>query len=185
MILFRCFPWDAAVGPRARGGALWFPRMLQGDGRHDNPSLYGCLYVSQEPVATVVEQLARFAGTDLDADDLERPAGRLALGTIDVSDEAEVVDLDEPRVLEREGLRPSRVATHDRSITQEQAAALFERHVRAAGVRWWSAFESLWANVTLFDRAEDDLRLEDVYALGVGDDVVAEAADFLGLRIAT
>jgi hypothetical protein len=37
--------------------------------------------------------------------------------------------------------------------------------------------------VTLFDRAEDDLRLEDVYPLGLGDDVVREAADFLGLRL--
>ena len=60
-----------------------------------------------------------------------------------------VVDLDEPRVLVRERLRPSVVATRQREVTQPQALALFERG--AAGMRWWSTFESLWANVTLFD----------------------------------
>lgn len=183
MILFRCFPWDAAVRARTRGGALWFPRMLQGDGRHDNPELYGCLYVSEEPVATVVEQLARFVGTSLAEADFVRPAGRLALAAIELAGDADVVDLDEPRVLVREALRPSQVATHGRSLTQGHAAELFERHARAAGIRWWSTFESLWANETLFDRAGDDLRLEDVHGLGPGDDVVREAADFLGLRL--
>ena len=47
---------------RAEGGALWFPRRYQGDGRHDNPDVYGCLYVATEPVAAIVEQLARFRG---------------------------------------------------------------------------------------------------------------------------
>jgi hypothetical protein len=183
VILFRCFPWDAAVRARARGGALWFPRMLQGDGRHDNPHLYGCLYVSEEPVATVVEQLARFVGTSVAEADLVRPSGALALAAIELTGEDDVIDLDEPHVLVREALRPSQVATHGRPLTQGHAADLFERHARAAGIRWWSTFESLWANVTLFDRADDDLRLEDVHRLELGDDVVREAADFLGLRL--
>ena len=38
MILFRCLAWDKASAANARGGAVWFPRMLQGDGRHDNPA---------------------------------------------------------------------------------------------------------------------------------------------------
>ena len=29
--------------------------MLQGEGRHDAPTLYGCLYVSAEPVSALVE----------------------------------------------------------------------------------------------------------------------------------
>ena len=157
--------------------------MLQGDGRHDNPDLYGCLYVSEEPVATVVEQLARFVGTSVAEEDLVRPAGPLALAAIELTPEGDVVDLDDAGVLVRESLRPSQVATHGRSLTQGQAADLFARHERAAGIRWWSTFESLWLNVTVFDRAEPDLRLEDVHRLGLGDDVVREAADFLGLRL--
>lgn len=181
MILFRCFAWDAAAAPGARGGALWFPRMLQGPGRHDNPHLYGCLYLSEEPLSPVVEQLARLRGTDLGPDDLVRHGLPLALAAVDVGEGAALVDLDEPRVLADEGLRPSGVATHERGRTQADAARLFERHPGAVGLRWWSTFESLWANLTLFDRGGEGLALADVRRLELGDDVVVEAASYLGL----
>jgi hypothetical protein len=92
------------------------------------------------------------------------------------------VDLDEPAVLRREQLRPSVVATRAREVTQPQARALYERHPDAAGLRWWSTFESQWLNVTLFDRAASDLRFVSVRALSVEDEEVAAAADILGLR---
>jgi hypothetical protein len=85
----------------------------------------------------------------------------------------------------QEDLRPSEVATNDRSTTQVQAADLFQRHTGALGLRWWSTFESFWANVTLFDRAEAFVDVSDVQPLDVGDDVVREAAEFLGLPIST
>ena len=185
MILFRCFAWDEGVSARARGGALWFPRMLQGEGRHDNPSLYGCLYSSVEPLSAVVEQLAGLVGTSLEPPDLFRHGKPLALGALELPNESEILDLDEPSVLVREGLRPSRVATNERSVTQELAGDLFARHERVVGLRWWSTFEALWPNVTLFDRAETALAEADVHGLDVGDDVVREAAEFLGLPIAT
>jgi hypothetical protein len=77
------------------------------------------------------------------------------------------------------------VATNDRPTTQAQAIELFQRHGRAVGVRWWSTFESLWPNITLFGRAETALDVSDVQPLDVGDDVVLEAADFLGLSVST
>lgn len=168
-----------------RGGPAWFPRLLQGAGRHDNPLLYGCLYVSEEPLSPVVERLARFRGRQLTPDKLISWGRPVALATLELPEEAEIVDLDEPEVLEREGLRPSRVATNERSLTQAQASDLFGQHASAAGLRWWSTFESLWANVTLFDRAEAALAVADVHALDVGDDVVREAAEFLGLAVST
>jgi hypothetical protein len=159
--------------------------MLQGEGRHDAPTLYGCLYASVEPLSAVVEQLAGLTGTSIEPADLFRHGHPLALGALELDDGAELLDLDDPEVLVRERLRPSRVATNDRSTTQEQALELFERHAGAVGLRWWSTFESLWANVTLFDRAEGALEASDVQALEVGDDVVREAADFLGLPVST
>jgi hypothetical protein len=158
--------------------------MLQGEGRHDAPTLYGCLYVSEEPVSPVVEQLARLRGNELEAADLVRAGRPLALAALQLADEVELVDLDEPRTLEQEGLRPSRVATRERSLTQAVAAELYRRHERAGGFRWWSTFESLWANVTLYDRARSLLRLEDIQPLALEDDVVGEAARFLGLALA-
>jgi hypothetical protein len=183
VILFRCFPWDADAPASVRGGALWFPRMLQGAGRHDNPFLYGCVYATAEALSAVVERLQGLRTTRLEETDLRSRGRPLALAAIELPDDAEVVDLDDPLVLTREDLRPSRVATNDRSLTQAHAAELFRRHAGAVGLRWWSTFESLWANVTLFDRAEPALSVEDVHPLAMGDDVVREAADFLGLPI--
>jgi hypothetical protein len=185
VILFRCFAWDESVSARARGGALWFPRMLQGEGRHDAPTHYGCLYVSAEPVSAVVEQLAGLTGTSIDPADLFRHGHPLALGAVELDDDAELLDLDDPSVLLEEELRPSHVATNDRPTTQAQALELFHRHGGAVGLRWWSTFESLWPNITLFDRAETALEVSDVQRLDVGDDVLLEAADFLGLSVST
>lgn len=181
MRLFRVFAWDADAAPAERGGALWFPRAQAGGGRHENPALYGCLDVSERPLAAVVEQLARFRGRARGEGTLTLLGLPLALARLVLSDDAQPIDLDDPAVLEREGLRPSRAATRERSVTQAMAAALFERHPEAPGLRWCSVFDPAWANMTLFDRAQEMLALEDVQPLGPGDDVVEEAAAFLGL----
>jgi hypothetical protein len=185
VILFRCLAWDKAASPRARGGPLWFPRMLQGNGRHDNPEVYGCLYVSVEPVSAVAEQIQRLAGTSLEPPDLVRRGLPLALAAVDFDESGELVDLDDPGVLVGEGLRPSQIATNDRSVTQAGAAEIHARHPEAVGLRWWSAIEALGPNVTLFDRAEELLSVGDVHPLELGDGIVVEAAEYLGIPIPT
>jgi hypothetical protein len=124
-------------------------------------------------------------GTSIDPPDLRRHGQPLALAAVELPKSAEILDLDDPEALVREALRPSRVATNDRSTTQAQAAELFQRHGGVLGLRWWSTFESLWPNVTLFDRAETALDVADVHRLDVGDDIVLEAAEFLGLSVST
>ena len=184
MILYRCLAWNERAEPESPDGALWFPRPYQGEGRHDNPAVYGCLYVSEQPLSCVAEQLARFRGQRLSAPLLHRRGLPLALAELELPPGTELVDLDEPAVLRRERLRPSRVATRERDITQPQALDLHERHHEAVGLRWWSTFESLWANVTLFDRAASKLGLVTVKALDLAADEIVAAADVLGLRFA-
>jgi hypothetical protein len=184
VILHRCLAWNERAAATAPDGALWFPRPYQGEGRHDNPAVYGCLYLSEQPLSCVVEQLARFRGQRLSEALLRRRGLPLALAELELPDDAELLDLDEPAVLRRERLRPSRIATRDRALTQPQALTLHEKHREAAGLRWWSTFESQWLNVTLFDRAASALRLLSVKALTVADDEVATAAGVLGLRLA-
>lgn len=176
--------WSERAAPDSPDGPLWFPRPYQGEGRHDNRLVYGCLYLSEQPLSCVVEQLARFRGQRLTAALLRRRGLPLALAELELAGDAELVDLDDPAVLRRERLRPSRVATRERDVTQPQALALHERHPDAVGLRWWSTFESLWANVTLFDRAASKLRLGSVKPLDVAADEVVAAADVLGLRLA-
>jgi hypothetical protein len=184
VILYRCFAWNERARKDGMDGPLWFPRPYQGEGRHDNPELYGCLYVADRAVSCVVEQLARFRGQRLSPALLRRRDLPLALAELELDDGAELVDLDDPIVLRKERLRPSVVATRRRPVTQPQARTLFEGHPAAAGLRWWSSYESLWANVTLFDRAAPALRLHDVRALTVGDPAVVEAADYFAMRLA-
>jgi len=182
VILHRCFAWDERAAPTGPDGPLWFPRIYQGEGRHDNPDRYGCLYLSTSPLSTIVEQLARFRGQRLLPSLLRRRGLPLALADLEINEGAEFVDLDDPVVLRREKLRPSRVATRDRSVTQAQAVRLHDRHSRAAGLRWWSTYEASWINATLFDRAASQLQMRSVRALTLEDPIVVEAADFFGLR---
>ena len=183
MILYRCFAWDDRARPADPDGPLWFPRVFQGEGRHDNPDLYGCLYLADRAISCVVEQLGRFRGQRLSPALLRRRGLPLAIAELELAEGAELIELDNPIVLRRERLRPSRVATRHRDVTQPQARRLHERHANVAGLGWWSSYESLWMNVTLFDRAAVLLRVHSVRALAVDDPALAEAADFFGLRV--
>jgi len=183
VILHRCFAWNHTARDDAPDGPLWFPRVFQGEGRHDNPETYGCLYLADRALSCVVEQLAAFRGQRLTASLLRRRGFPLGLAAIELEDASTLIDLDDPVVLGRERLRPSRVATRNRSVTQPQALALFRAHPEAAGLKWWSAWEAQWANVTVFDRAEPSLRLADVHRLTLDDPVLLEAADLFGLRV--
>jgi hypothetical protein len=182
VIVYRCFPRRRRADEDREGGALWFPRAYQGKGRHDNPDLYGCLYVGEEEVAPVAEQLQAFRGSRrLATWMLEREGLPLALAAIELPEDAAVLDLDDPAVLIREELRPSEVATHARARTQGDARMLFERHSDAEALRWWSALEASWHNLTVFDRAVEHLRVVEQRELSVFDSAVREAAEFLGL----
>lgn len=184
MILYRCFAWQAAARADAPDGPLWFPRPFQGDGRHDNPDVYGCLYLSDRAVSCIVEQIAAFRGQRLIASLLRRRGLPLALARLDLDDGQSLIDLDDPGVLKRERLRPSQVATRQRAATQPQALTLFHRHRSAAGLRWWSTWEATWTNVTLFDRAAASLTLLDVTELTLDHPRLHEAAELFGLRVA-
>jgi hypothetical protein len=182
VILFRCFAWDARAGDREPDGAMWVPRIYQGEGRHDNPDVYGCLYLSASALSPVVEQFARFRGQRLTPSLLRRRGLPLAVAELELDAAAELLDLDDPATLRRERLKPSVIATRRRNVTQPQALALHQRHPQAAGFKWWSTYESGWINVTLFDRGSSSLTVRSVRALTLGDPIVVEAADLFGLR---
>lgn len=183
MILYRCFAWDEAAGADGRDGPLWCPREFQGEGRHDNPDVYGCVYLADRGVSAVVEQLARFRGQRLTPALLRRRQLPLGLAELALDDSIALIDLDDPVVLRRERLRPSRIATRERAVTQPQARALHAKHAGAGGLRWWSSYEAQWIHVTLFDRAIPDLQVRAVRALTVEDPDVAAAAERFGMHV--
>ncbi|MGH2902216.1 MAG: RES family NAD+ phosphorylase [Solirubrobacteraceae bacterium] len=185
MILWRLLPLAPDVAPSSPGGALWFPRELQGSGRHDNPDRYGCLYLSGSPISAVAEALAQFRGAGvLSRGMLVRAGLALALVRVDCEEDRKLVDLDDPNVLTRTRLRPSRVATKARAVTQAYAARIFDAHPTAVGLRWWSTLEASLTNFTLYDRAAPALRLAGVEPLTLEHPATREAAELLGLAIA-
>jgi hypothetical protein len=182
--LYRCLPHDSRAAPETAGGALFVAREFQGQGRHDNPELYGALYLSEQPVSAVAEQLARFRGIDrLEERHLRRRALPLALATLELDESAVIVDLDNPRELDTHELRPSIVATRNRVRTQPQAATLYGHPSAPVGIRWWSTLEAGWLNVTLFaERVQRSLRFVQVEPLTLELGATREAAEFIGLR---
>ncbi|HEY3866314.1 MAG TPA: RES family NAD+ phosphorylase [Solirubrobacteraceae bacterium] len=185
MILWRLLPLAPGVAPSSPGGALWFPRELQGAGRHDNPDRYGCLYLSESPMSAVAEALAQFRGAGvLTQGMLIRANLPLALVRVDCADDRRILDLDDPEVLTGTQLRPSRVATKARAVTQAYAARIFDTHPAAVGLRWWSTLEASLTNFTLYDRAVSALRLVDVEPLTIEHSATREATELLGLAIA-
>ncbi|MGH7899695.1 MAG: RES domain-containing protein [Candidatus Binatia bacterium] len=182
--LWRVFPRIAAAEAPGHGHPLWFPRELQGAGRHDNPDLYGAMYVSEVAVAAVAEPIAHLRGQRLEDADLERAGIRLALVSLDAAIDGRLWDLDDPRVLLERNLRPSQVATRFREQTRRQAADLFRARPSRDGLRWWSALEASWINVTLFERAARRLFVAaPPEPLNLVHPVVREAAAVLGMSI--
>jgi RES domain-containing protein len=179
VILYRCFAWNEGTRENQPDGPLWFPQVFQGEGRHDNPDIYGCLYLADRPLSCIVEQFGQFRGQRLTPTLLRRRGLPLGLAEIELDDGAKLINLDDPSVLHSEGLRPSAVATRRRGVTQPQARQLYERHTDVAGLAWWSIYEALWMNVTLFDRAGPLLRLRSVRVLKIVDPALVEAADYL------
>lgn len=183
MIVYRCFAWNraAAAGPDT---PLWFPQQYQGRGRHDNPDVYGVLYATVSAAAALVETLAQFRGQRLLPSMLRQRGLPLALAQIELTDTAQILDLDDPRTLVRERVRPSQVATRNRLVTQPQALRLYRRHDDVAALSWWSTHEASRPNLTIFDRAARALRLAGVQEVSLELPEVAQAAELLGMMTA-
>jgi hypothetical protein len=183
-VLYRVFPLRENVGDLDEGGPLFVARSHQGTGRHDNPSAFGALYASNVAESAIAEMLRGFIGRTVTNAHFRRPDGRrYALVSIEESALRPLVDLDDPRELVRLRLRPSQVATRDRSSTQQIAFRIFEGG--ASGLSWWSAIEASWPNVTLFaERSVDRLAIAgEPEVLSVDHPTVTAAAAFLGITL--
>ena len=96
------------------------------------------------------EAIQFLRGHSLSTPDLRRPGGRMsALATLELAEGPSLVDLDDPESLLARGLRPSRVATGERDVSQQVARGVYAEG--AAGLSWWSTIEASWTNLTLFD----------------------------------
>ena len=167
------------------GGPLFVSRVGQGKGRHDAPDRYGAWYCSRHRASAVAETIRFARGTVLEDLDFARPDGAVrALVELSLDDEAlGLLDLDDPLELAARRLRPSQVATGQRTVTQQIARDIFDEG--AAGFLWWSTLDGGWTNVTLFhERALPHVSIvARPRKLSIRLPEVQEAANRIGVRI--
>jgi hypothetical protein len=105
------------------------------------------------------------------------------MATYELPSLATVCDLDDPRQLIAQQLRPSLVITRDYDTTQTWALRIFKdaRAPRWSGARWWSFYEAGWSSIGLW-RLEG-LRLVDVTPLSLREPAVVTAARTIGRQL--
>ena len=103
---------------------------------------------------------------------------------LDIDERVRVLDLDDPAELIARKMRPSRVATFRRDVTQRMALSVFQEG--ATGISWWSTLEAAWTNVTLFqERAIRHVELAgDPRPLSTRLPEVRQAAEYLEIPLA-
>ena len=93
-----------------------------------------------------------------------------------------VCDLDDPRELAAQALRPSTVITRDYQVSRAWALRLFETG-HWGGARWRSYHDSRWGSIGLWDRAR--IMHHGIEELTLDHPAIQEAAEVLRIRIDT
>lgn len=165
--------------PRARGRQPGHPLTVspvQGAGRIDNPEHYKVLYAGRSASGAVGETLGRFREwmPSLLGERPYLPGSRLRLATLDL--DRVLCDLDDPAELHARNLRPSRVVTRDRAVTQAWALDIHGDQAYR-GTQWWSFWNPDWTSAGVW--AVEDLRVTSIEDLSLDHPAVAEAASVL------
>jgi hypothetical protein len=127
----------------------------QGHGRIDNPEHYVVLYVSDDPAGAIGEAFGNHSRwtPELLLGPPVLPKSVRALATYELARPEAILDLDDAASLLDRALKPSRVVTSNRSVTQRWALAIYDEG-RWAGIRWWSHWHAEWGAFGLWDLSE-------------------------------
>jgi hypothetical protein len=182
--LWRVFPWDPSAEDGAPFSASYVPP-VQGKGRFDLPGIpAGVLYLAESPEHAIGETIQHFRGARLDAADLIVRGCSLALANVTLPTKVRsgIVDLCDPGVLAEAGIRPDRLASRSRAVTQQISAEL---HAGGRpGLRWWSALSGDWHTLVIFrDRLEEAPAYGQPESLTLTHTALREAASALGLPL--
>jgi hypothetical protein len=112
--------------------------------------LYNELYLADTAAGAIAET---FGSRDVWQDSLfDHRHGRFAIATFEL-DSPEICDLDDANVLTTLNLRPSRVVTRQRAITQAWSAEIFNVG-GYDGISWWSYYDADWTSYGIWNSFE-------------------------------
>lgn len=142
------------------------------------------LYFAESPDHAVGEKIQRFRGHDLEPWDLTEFGRTLALVQVEAPTGVHMMDLCDPAVLLRQGLRPDHVAA--RSPETTRSVALTVHRAGPDGLRWWSPmWEECHCAMLFLDRVDPAaLAFGHPEILDLDHRAVREAAEALAIRIA-
>jgi RES domain len=153
---YRVFPYSrAATSPEEPGHPLYEPKP-QEYGRIDHPDYY-VWYLAREPDAAVGEVFGNFSEWH---ESIFRSRGRpMALATYTLPDDLRLLDLDEPHELASRDLRPTRIISRNRPVSQEWGHRIWSEQSPHKGrqwqaVQWWSYYQPTWRVVASWERPE-------------------------------
>lgn len=151
--LYRVLPYLEAAKDGQPGHPAYVPHST-GASRIDNPDIYDVLYLGDDPACAVAEAFgwAPRWNAGLLRGTPSLPGSVRGLVRYHLPDGAGLCDLDDASRLVDLGLRPSRVVTRDRTVTQDWARELYNTS-EFSGVRWWSYYNPDWGSVGLWDIA--------------------------------
>ncbi len=182
MRFYRVFVHVPSAAPDEPGGALYIPP--QGSGRIDNAE-YQVLYIGDSRAGVCAEAFNYGRYRLAWSNDMLRgipmlPNSVRALAWYDVTDDAAICNLDDPKELTAQQLRPSSIVTRDYSVSQAWALRLFQS-ARWAGVSWWSYHDARWASVGFWHR--NLIVNHGIEALTMNDPGILEAARLLNIAV--
>lgn len=182
-LLWRVFPWDRqAVLGREHSPSFVSP--AGGRGRFDlPPDLSPVFYLAESPEHAIGEMLQGLRNRRVTGEVLRRAGYPLSLVSVMLPDaiRSELADLCNPEFLAREGLKPDRLASRHRWVTQPLARTLWSRGF--GGLRWWSRFWGDWHTVVLFvARLRGQMRFGEPSVLTPDSPHVIDAANLLSIR---
>lgn len=175
--VYRVIPYLPASKKGALGHPLFFPKNRNVH-RVDNPGHYKVAYFAADAQCAFAEKF----GYQKQWNDLTlRPDKSLlkskwALVSYEINNISPIFDMDNASNLLKLQIKPSRVVTRDRAITQAWALRVFEVK-KNSGVSWWSFHSSDWVTLGIWEL--DNLKVKKIELLSLEHPAVQPAAEVI------
>ena len=149
--LYRVIPLVSNAKKGEPGHPLFFPQN-QGLARIDNSGYYSVGYMAASGDCAVAETFGYLNSWD---SQMLRPIKTLpkshwAVITYELGGGSEIFEMDDANNLQKLMVRPSRVVTRNRAVTQAWALKVFKGG-QSVGVSWWSYYNPDWSCVGLWN----------------------------------
>ena len=149
--LFRVIPYIGNAKRNDAGNPTYFPENL-GVHRVDNLDHYKVAYLANSSECALAEKfgyLSEWRSTLL-RPEVSLPRSKWALINYKLDESSKIFEMDDPQNLVKLKVRPSKVVTRDRTITQNWALKVFKTQ-KNSGVSWWSYYNPDWDCAGIWD----------------------------------